>query len=181
MGAVLSEKRNVKIFVLYLLENINYPLDYVTINDLVMQNDFVAYFDFAQCFSEMVDDGLILSDEVDGTMYYGVSDKGRAVARTLKTDILPSILERSLASALRFLSFKKQNAEVKCFSEPREDGRHDMICRILKDKEEIFSIKMTVDSKVRVEKMKDRFRDRPELIYRGVCALLEGKVDYLFD
>ena len=181
MAVLLSEKRNVKIFVLYLLENINYPLDYVTINDLVLQNDFVAYFEFAQCFGEMLDDGLIIGEEVEGTMYYGVSDKGSAVARNLKSDILPSILERALASALRFLSFKKQNAEVKCFSEERPDGKHDMTCRILRNKEEIFSIKMTVDSRVRVERMKERFRERPELVFRGVCALLEGKVDYLFD
>ena len=181
MGALISEKRNVKIFVLYLLENINAPLDFVTINDVVRQNDFVAYFDFAECFAEMVDGGLIIGDDVDGTMYYAVSDKGRAVARNLKIDILPSILEKSLASALRFLSFKKQNAEVKCFSEEQLDGTHDMTCTILKDKKEIFTIKMKVDSRTRVERMKDRFRDRPELIYRGVCALLEGKVDYLFD
>ena len=181
MGALISEKRNVKIFVLYLLENINAPLDFVTINDVVRQNDFVAYFDFAECFGEMVDSGLIIGDDVDGTMYYGVSEKGSAVARELKSEILPSILEKSLASALRFLSFKKQNAEVKCFSEERRDGRHDMTCTILKDKKEIFTIKMTVDSRIRVEKMKERFRDRPELVYRGVCALLEGQVDYLFN
>ena len=28
----------VKIFVLYLMRNINYPLSFVTINDIVMQN-----------------------------------------------------------------------------------------------------------------------------------------------
>ena len=30
----------VKIFVLYLMRNINYPLSFVTINDIVMQNDY---------------------------------------------------------------------------------------------------------------------------------------------
>ena len=33
----------------------------------------------------------------------------------------------------------------------------------------------------RVEKMKENFRDRPEVIYRGVTALLAGNVNYLFD
>ena len=36
MASLVGSKRNVKIFVLYLMQNINYPLDYVTINDIVM-------------------------------------------------------------------------------------------------------------------------------------------------
>ena len=39
MASNLGNKRNVKIFVLYLMENINYPRDFVTINDVVMQTD----------------------------------------------------------------------------------------------------------------------------------------------
>ena len=49
----------VKIFVLYLMRNINYPLSFVTINDIVMQNDYVMYLDFAMAFPEMLDGGLI--------------------------------------------------------------------------------------------------------------------------
>ena len=46
----IGSKNNVKIFVLYLMENINYPLDFVTINDIIMQTDYVMYLDFAESF-----------------------------------------------------------------------------------------------------------------------------------
>ena len=39
MGSLVGNMRNVKVFVLYLMENINYPLDFITLNDIVMQND----------------------------------------------------------------------------------------------------------------------------------------------
>ena len=58
MPSTIGSKRTVKIFVLYLLENINYPLEYCTINDIVMQTDYVLFLDFAESFNEMVDDGL---------------------------------------------------------------------------------------------------------------------------
>ena len=48
MGARIRDKRNVKIFVLYLMQNINYPLDFVTVNEIVMQTDYVMYLDFAE-------------------------------------------------------------------------------------------------------------------------------------
>jgi hypothetical protein len=38
-----------------------------------------------------------------------------------------------------------------------------------------------VDSENRAQRMADNFRDRPEVIYRGVHAMLSGNVNYLFD
>ena len=84
MSSPIGSKRTVKIFVLYLLENINYPLEYCTINDIVMQTDYVMFLDFAESFNEMVDGELIESFEQDGLTYYQVSDKGRIVAQAFK-------------------------------------------------------------------------------------------------
>lgn len=174
-------RRNVKIFVLYLMENINYPMDFVTINDIVMQTDYIIYLDFAECFFEMVDDGLILIDNSYDEPYYYVSEKGRVVARELKSDILPSILDQSLNYALRYLDFKRRGVEAKCSSERILDGRYKMECSLVEKGVVIYSTTLVVDTLERVEKMKENFRDRPEVIYRGVTALLAGKVNYLFD
>ena len=81
MGARIMAKRNVKIFVLFLMENINYPLDFVSINDIVMQTDYVLYLDFAESFDEMLESDLIECTEKDGEKYYSVTRKGRLVAR----------------------------------------------------------------------------------------------------
>ena len=56
---------NVKIFVLYLMRNINYPLSFVTINDIVMQNDYVMYLDFAMAFHEMLGNATYSEKEVE--------------------------------------------------------------------------------------------------------------------
>ena len=95
-SSVIGSKRNVKIFVLYLMENINYPLDYATLNDIIMQTDYVMYLDFAESFNEMTDAGLILEveGEEEGRPMYIVSEKGKIVARELNSDILSSILDK---------------------------------------------------------------------------------------
>ena len=59
MQAPLKEKNDIKIFILYLLKNLNYPLDFNTISDIVVQDEFVNYFDFAECFAELLDIGNI--------------------------------------------------------------------------------------------------------------------------
>jgi len=65
MASPIGSMNNVKIFVLYLMRNINYPLDFVTVNDVVMQNDYIMYLDFSQAFHEMLDGELIREDGVN--------------------------------------------------------------------------------------------------------------------
>lgn len=181
MSSAIGNIQNVKIFVLYLMENINYPLDLVTVNDIVMQTDYVMYLDFAVAFNEMLDGGLIEKTLEGDEEKYFVTEKGRYVARELKSDLLSSILDQSLANALRYLDFKKRGIVPTCTVEQTEDGRYNVVCSFTENKVCIFSQTLTVDTLDRATRMKNNFYERPEAVYRGVVALLAGDVNYLFN
>ncbi len=181
MGATISAKRNVKIFVLFLMENINYPLDFVSINDIVMQTDYIMYLDFAESFHEMLDADLIACEELDGEKYYYVTHKGSFVARELHSDILSSILDKSLEAAFRYLDFKKRGIEARGTYEARGDGKFDLTCSILEKGKQIFQTTIVVDTENRAIRMRELFMERPEIVYRGTVALLTGQMNYLFD
>ncbi len=183
MRSPVGGKNNVKIFVLYLMSNINYPLDFITLNDIVMQTDFVMYLDFAESFHEMLDDNLIahVGENEEGDKIFAVTDRGTIVASELKSDILPSILDQSLACALRYLDFKRRNVEIKCNIEKQTDGRYLLHCAFIEKEVVLFSADLLVDSLNRAERMKENFRDKPEAVYRGFNALLAGNVNFLFD
>ena len=57
--AQFKEENEIKIFILYLLDKIGYPLDYPSIGSIMMQDGIVNFFDFAQCFFSLVDAGHI--------------------------------------------------------------------------------------------------------------------------
>ena len=59
MQAPLKEKNDIKIFILYLMRNIGYPLDFSNINDIVVQDGIVNYFDFAEYGESFSYDGTI--------------------------------------------------------------------------------------------------------------------------
>ncbi len=181
MSSPIGSLRNVKIFVLYLLENINYPLDFNTINDVVLQTDYVMYLDFAEAFYQMLDADLIQKFEDDGKEMYFVTPKGRLIARELKSDLLPSMLDKALEKALQFLDFKKRGIDSDCIIERGEDGKIKITFSFLEKGICIFSQTLLVDTLTRAELMRKNFYDRPEVIYRGVMALMAGKVNYLFD
>lgn len=181
MGSRIGAKRNVKIFVLFLMENINYPLDYISINDIVMQTDYVMYLDFAECFNEMLDSDLISFEELDGEKYYFVTYKGRMIARELNSDILPVILDQSLEAAFRYLDFKKRGIEPHCSYERRGNGKFDLSCSIWEKGEKIFQTTIVIDTENRAKRMQEHFMNRPEVVYRGTVSLLTGQMNYLFD
>ena len=118
MASPIGSMNNVKIFVLYLMRNINYPLDLVTVNDIVMQTDYIMYLDFAEAFHDMLDNGLIeeVGKNEAGEPLYSVTSRGAIVAEQLKSDLLPSILDHSLTCALRYLDFKRRGVRVKRYT-----------------------------------------------------------------
>ncbi len=183
MASTIRDKRKVKIFVLYLLENINYPLEHHTISDIVMQTDYVMYLDFAECFNEMVDMGLIISEEREDGTFFQVSDKGRIVAQGLKTDLRASVLDSAMTAALRYLDFTKRGIMTECRIEniDTQTGKCRLYCSLTEKKEVIFETTFTVDSLDRAERMKENFDNRPEVIYRGFTALMAGNVNFLFN
>ena len=181
MASIIRAKRDVKIFILFLMENINYPLDFTTINDIVMQTDYVMYLDFAESFNELLDTNLIEFTELDGEKYYFVNDRGRCVARELNSDLLSLILDQSLEAAFRYLDFKKRGIEARCVSMMRADGKFDLTCMLFEKKEKIFETTIVVDTENRVERMKQHYMERPDVVYRGITALLTGKMQFLFD
>ena len=181
--AIVGSKRNVKIFVLYLMQNINYPLDYVTINDIVMQNDYVMYLDFAESFHEMLDADLIedCGKNESGDSMYVVTEKGRIVATELHSEILTSLLDKSLECALRYLDFKKRSIGISSRIEKRADGKYEVICIIKEKNDVIMQNSVVVDTVNRAQRMEDNFRDHPEVVYKGVMALLSGNINFIFN
>ena len=49
MQIPITDKNEIKIFVLYLMKNVGVKLDFNNISDIVIQDNIVSYFDFVVC------------------------------------------------------------------------------------------------------------------------------------
>ena len=183
MSSPLGNKQNIKIFVLYLMQNVGYPMDFVTINDIIMQTDYVAYLDFAETFSKLEESELIARAGANdrGEPTYTVTGKGRTVVESFQGDILPSILEESLTCALRYLDFSRRGTKATCKITPNPAGGYDVTCALTEQDVTLLSITLWADTHARADLMEAQFRRSPENIYRATLALMSGKVNYLFD
>ena len=174
----ISDPTDIKVLILYLLDEINYPLDYEIIHDIVSHSGYVGRFDFAEAFSKLLEMGHILSDVEDGETLYLISPTGKMVAAELQSNLLLSIREKSLKAAMHLLSFRKRKATSFSSVVERADGKHIFHCEITDPSGAVFSVDLCMSARLQAEAMKKRFDKDPEGVYRRLLSVLSGDADY---
>ena len=176
----MREKNDIKIFILYLLRNIGYPLEFSELNDVVMRDGLVGYFDFVMCLGELVDSkNIAKSKGPDGQELYSVTAQGVSVSDTLESTLGVSVREKSLKSAMRLLDFKKKGIKSGCTSSPLPDGRFLFECYITEKGQDEVRVSVVADNKRVLDRMTYNFDNNPEGVFRGLLSVMTGEMDYL--
>ena len=175
----LNSITDLKVFLLFLLDNIRYPVDSNTIMDIASENTDDLSLDYEQCLAELVDSEHLLYDEIEGTRYYMISDKGREVASELYDNLDAGFRERSLRSAIKHLSLSKSGASIKSYIEKTESGRYRVTLEAFDRYGELMTTTLAVNSLAEAEQIKRNFEGKPDGVYRGVLFSATGKIDYL--
>lgn len=182
---MLSDRDDIKIFILYILNSIGYPLEYGDLHDMSIQDGFITSFDYIEAFEELLDAGNLLRADSesgeDDEDIVTITDKGRHIAETLNGRLLSSVKERAMKSALRYISFKKKGTKISTGVRAMPRGKYELTCTIIDEGYEIMELKFILDNMKQIDRMVYNFDAHPEHIYRGILALLSGEVDYLLN
>ena len=179
-GVKLDKKLDIKVFILYLMKNVGEPLEFTTICDIVIQDEFVNYFDFAVCFPELLENGQIEEIGEGPDKLYAVTASGAESLESYESSLLTVIKDRALRSALRLIAFNKNGSRVRSSITECGEG-YNLNCRIEDREKTVFSIDIYLSDKNYAERMKFNFDERAEIIYRGALSLLSGDVNFIFD
>ncbi len=198
MAEKLHAPDQIKVFILYLLDKIGYPLEYTDIATIIIRDGLVDYFDFVEYFHQLLGAGHIgkvpkknSPEPADGEdsaksenaedWMYEVTDTGRMIAAGLSNDLLmTAVREKSYISAMRHLSLEKRKAVVSQSSE--QDGTGYLFHCSIKDMDGLaLNLSIRADTYNQLSRMRQNFEERPDVVYRGIIALVTGNVNYLFD
>ena len=104
------------------------------------------------------------------------------IAKGLADDLLiAAVREKSYISAMRHLSLEKRGAVVDHRIEMVGDGTYIFHCSIKDCDGMAFDLALRADSYLQVSRMRMNFEDKPDVVYRGIIALVTGNVNYLFE
>ena len=175
----LSTITDIKVFLLFLLDNIRYPIDRTTVMEVILENTDELSIDYDQCLAELVESRHLYFDEVDGERYYMISDEGRLVAAELYDNLDKELRERSLRSAIKHISLSKSGASIRSYIEQTDTKRYRVTLEAHDALGEIMSTSLTVTSRAEAEAIKHNFETKPDGVYRGVLFSATGRIEYL--
>lgn len=177
---VLTEKFEIKVFILYLLKSLNLPLDYDTISEIVVQDGFVNFFDFADCFADLVDAGQIDAFFETEIPTYLISETGRETVSNVETKVYNTVREQALRSAQRLIALRRDGIRISSDLVPCEDG-YSIKCSITDSTKTLMNVELYVTEERYAHQLQGNFEDNAEIVYKGVMALLSGDVNYIFN
>lgn len=170
---------DIKIFLLFLLEKIAYPIDKTTLIRIIAENTYMLSFEYEVAFSELVDDGHLYSDTVDGETYYMISKSGRMIASELYDTLDPAFREKSLNAAAKYLSLARREAEISSSVTELPSGRHAVHLIVSDATGELMNTTLTFSSRAEAEEARRNFEAKPDDIYRGILFATTQKIAYL--
>ena len=182
MIAALINKTEIKLYILYVMKHIGYPIAYDKLNDTVTADGAVNYFGFAECFSELLETSNISVKETEeGKEGFVITEQGINVVDTL-IDSLPSIVRRTaLAAATRLTSFEKRGAAIERHVTDLPDGKFLFTFRVTEYNKETFSLSVTLETREQLNLIKYNLEKDPDGVYKCIMALLSGQANYLLD
>lgn len=178
---MLTERNDIAIFILFLMRNLGYPLEYYELHDIITQDGFVNSFDATDGIYDLVEKGNLRHFTKDGKDMYEITEHGELIADELQSNLLSMIREKSLRSALRLMNFKKKGVKIVYDAKPNLDTTYEVTCGIVDKGEETMMIHLHVDNEATKLRILRNYKEHPERIYQGMLALLTGEMNYLFD
>ncbi len=176
----LTDKFEIKVFILYLLKNIGEPLDITTIGEVVVQDAFVNYFDFSICFSDLLETRQVDEIEGDSEKLYKISETGMLMVSEVQSALYAGVKDKALRSAQRLIALKRTGNRIDCKVTPC--GRGFMLEASIVDNEKtLMRLETYVTDEDYAKRMQANFNERAEIIYKGAMALLSGDVNFIFD
>jgi len=162
-------KLDIKMLTLYILTHVAAPIDFATLTDLVMCDDGVDYFLFAEGVSELLESDHITQNSEE---QYIATEKGCRNMQDLESS-LPSVIRKRCDQRLTPLNEAlKRKAQVQSRVTPLPSGDFSVLLTLSDDQGELFSLSLLAATQEDGEKIARQFSEHPDRIYNGILGVL---------
>jgi hypothetical protein len=174
----LKSLTDIKVYMLYLLDHIAYPVDHSTLIEIVSEATGEISLRYDDALQGLADSNHINFDEIDGEKYYMINELGKKVSAELYDSLDAALLENSLRTAAKYISFKGSGVKISTSIKEREDHRFVVNLVVCDGEGEVMNMSLTVKSRMEAERIAANFEARPEKIYRGFLVSATGLMEY---
>ena len=143
-----------KLIILYMLQNVNFPLSNTQISDFILEKEYTNYFH--------------LQEKVRNTSYYHMTEEGSKTLSFFENEISPEIREE-IDRYMKEHSYelrKKASVVADYYKTAGDD--YEVRCQARERKTTIFEIVVTVLSEEAAKKICSNWENRSQKIYASI-------------
>ncbi len=168
----IHDELEIKVLILYVLSRLPLPVPAETLAELVLCDDGITYFDFADCTAELVDSGHVeLKD--DG---YVITEKGRRNGSITESSIAYSVRLKADKAVAAVASAQKRSTMIVAQHALRRKGGYTVSLSLSDGIGPIIQMELYAANEEQALKIEKNFRKKAETAYAGIMdILLEGK------
>lgn len=164
----IHEKMDIKILILYVLDQLPGPVDSLTLSDLVFCDDGIGYFDYSDCLAELVE--LAQITEENGT--YQITEEGHRNVDAVGSTLPYSVRSKARKVTAPLAERMRRAAMIKAQHHAQEDGTYLVELAVSDGVSDILSMSIMAPTEALAETMEKTFRRNAESIYHDVVRIL---------
>lgn len=157
----LTGSTEIRLLLCYLVKTSG-PITRQEIEDALMEEELVNYFEIGSCLDDITRHGMV---ELNGGKYT-ITDKGASVAKELAYDLPLSVRERAVAAVLRSQLWAHKQAEYGAEIAERSDGHCTVRCTIKALERELFCLDLGAPDRLSAEMLKKQFILKGNEVYK---------------
>ena len=158
----LTSSTEIRLLLCYLVKNAG-PITRQEIENALMEEALVNYFEIGSCLDDIKRQGLV---QQDGDGQFTITEKGRRVARELAYDLPLSVRERAVAAVVKAQLWTRKQAEYSAVISERTDGHCTVRCMINRLDERLFCLELGMPDRLTAELGKKQFILKGNEIYQ---------------
>lgn len=163
----LSNSREIKILICYMLSGANTVLNKNDIRDILVHNQIANMFEVVDAMEDLISKKTIFEDEKENI---GLTDTGKLTSEQLAEMIPYSLREQALKATMQLITRSQTEKDTKV--EIKEIGdRFSVTCSIDTNEHPMMSFTLQVADKHQAELIKNNFINDPTSFYKTLIAV----------
>ncbi len=178
--SLIIDKTEIKVYILYLfrlLKSLEQKITFELISEVVNWEGAVNYFDFSECFTDLLENASIVEGEEKDE--YVISEKGMMIIDTMNKVLLGTVRDSTMRSLMRFFSFKKDGS-LYLNEIVKEDNGWRIRCYLKTGKKVLVEANIFSENRAYLEKISLNFEQNATKVIDGIVGFMSGDVDFLF-
>lgn len=172
----LHNVNEIRILICYILKSLKDSIPKDILIESLQQEGLANYFEIGAALQHLVEKQNIDIEYIDDEERYIITEKGEVVANDLEFILPSSVKDKAVKVAIRLLSRRKTEKENKVVITPASQG-YNVTCSVGGGQENLMGVTLNVPDILQAESVREQFLSDPEIVYRGVLALLTGDLE----